>query len=102
MIHIHKIIQDEKAMIDIIDPAEIFEYYKELEKNEKIKVVKYPNTGFNYSGIINYGVKDCDGDYVIQLNNDTELLTPNWLEIMLGFCQREDVGRSWSKIILSR
>lgn len=74
------------------ETEEIFEYYQELEKNEKIKVVKYPKTGFNYSGIINYGVKNCTGDYVIQLNNDTELLTPNWIEIMLGFCQREDVG----------
>ena len=71
---------------------EIFEYYNELEKNEKIKVVKYPKTGFNYSGIINYGVKNASGDYIVQLNNDTELITPNWLELMLGFCQREDVG----------
>lgn len=74
------------------ETEEIFEYYQELEKNEKIKVVKYPKTGFNYSGIINCGVRNCTGDYVVQLNNDTELLTPNWLERMLGFCQREDVG----------
>lgn len=71
---------------------EIFEYYKEIEKNDKVKVVYYPNKGFNYSAIINFGVKNSDGEYVIQLNNDTELLTPNWLELMLGFCQREDVG----------
>ena len=32
------------------------------------------------------------GDYIIQLNNDTELLTPDWLQEMLGFAQREDVG----------
>lgn len=72
---------------------EIFQYYKELEeKNEKIKVVKYPQTGFNYSGIINYGVRNSSGDYIVQLNNDTELITPNWLELMIGFCQRDDVG----------
>lgn len=74
------------------ETEEIFAYYKELEKNEKIKVVKYPKTGFNYSGIVNFGVKNCTGEYVVQLNNDTELLTPNWLEIMLGFAQRSDVG----------
>ena len=74
------------------ETEEIFEYYKELEKNEKIKVVNYPKTGFNYSGIINFGVKKSSGDYVVQLNNDTELITPNWLELMLGFCQRKDVG----------
>ena len=94
---------------------EIYEYYKEIIKNEKIRVVNY-NTGreiltdeecnleftnsnridvkpgFNYSAIINFGVRMSEGEYAIQLNNDTELMTPNWLEIMLGYCQREDVG----------
>ena len=82
--------------IDIVENNsendETFEYYKELEKNEKIKILYYPEKGFNYSKIINYGVKNVDGDYVIQLNNDTKLLTPEWLEEMLGFAQREDVG----------
>ena len=71
---------------------EIFEYYKELEQNEKIIVTHYPNKGFNYSAIINHGVKNSTGEYIVQLNNDTELVTENWLELMLGFCQRKDVG----------
>ena len=97
------------------ETEEIYEYYKEIIKNEKIRVVNY-NTGkeikeenecnldytnsnkikvkpgFNYSAIINFGVRMSIGEYAIQLNNDTELITPNWLEIMLGYCQREDVG----------
>lgn len=40
------------------ETEEIFEYYKELEKNEKIRIVKYPKKGFNYSGIINFGVQN--------------------------------------------
>ena len=71
---------------------ETFDYYKELEKNEKIKVINYPEKGFNYSKIINFGVKNSDGEYIVQLNNDTELETPDWLEDMLGFASREDVG----------
>ena len=74
------------------ETEEIKEYYKELEKNKKIKVVNYPEKGFNYSKIINYGVKNSDGEFIVQLNNDTELETPDWLEDMLGFCSREDVG----------
>lgn len=94
---------------------EIYEYYKEIIKNDKIKVVNY-NTGkmiendeqasieytnnnrikvrpgFNYSAVINCGVRQTTGEYVIQLNNDTELITENWLEILLGFVQRKDVG----------
>lgn len=103
------------------DSEEIFEYYKEIIKNEKIRVVNY-NTGkeilsdeecsleftnqnrrkvkpgFNYSAIINFGVKNATGEYSIQLNNDTELMTPNWLELMVGFCQREDVGAVGAKL----
>ena len=82
--------------IDIIEnnseKEETFEYYKEIEKNKRIKILKYPYKGFNYSKIMNFGAKNVDGDFVIQLNNDTELLTPNWLEDMIGFAQREDVG----------
>ena len=70
----------------------IFDYYKKIEKNEKIKVLYYPEKVFNYSKIINYGVKNTDGEYIVQLNNDTELLTPDWLEKMIGMNQREDVG----------
>lgn len=74
------------------EEKETFEYYEELQKNEKIKVIYYKDKGFNYSRIINFGVRNCNGDFVIQLNNDTELITENWLELMLGFCQRKDVG----------
>ena len=43
------------------ETKEIFEYYKELEKNDKIKIIKYEEKGFNYSKIINLGVKNSDG-----------------------------------------
>lgn len=69
-----------------------FEYYKGIDGKDNIKVVYYPEKGFNYSKIINFGVKNSTGEYIVQLNNDVELLTPNWLEEMLGFAQREDVG----------
>lgn len=74
------------------EKQETFEYYKQIEQNEKVKVIFYPEKGFNYSKIINYGVKNCDGDFVLQLNSDTKLLTPNWLEKFIGFGQRKDVG----------
>ena len=69
-----------------------FEYYKELEKNEKIRIITYQEKGFNYSKIINFGVKNSKSDFVIQLNNDTKLLTKNWLEKFIGFAQRNDIG----------
>lgn len=71
---------------------ETFEYYKKIDGKDKIKVVYFPEKEFNYSKIINFGVKNSTGEYIVQLNNDTELLTPNWLQEMLGFAQRDDVG----------
>lgn len=71
---------------------ETFAYYKKIENLEKIKVISYPEKGFNYSKIINFGVKHCDGDFILQLNSDTKLLTPNWLEKFIGFAQRKEVG----------
>ena len=78
---------------------ETFEYYNELKKNKKIKILEYKEKGFNYSKIINYGVKNCDGDYILQLNNDTELITPDWLEKMLGFCTQKRIGAVGVKLL---
>ena len=71
---------------------ETFSYYHEIEKNEKVKIVSYEEKGFNYSKIINFGVKQANGEYIVQLNNDTELITNNWLECMLGYCQMPEIG----------
>lgn len=74
------------------EEKETFEYYKKIDGKDKIKVVYFPEKEFNYSKIINFGVENSTGEYIVQLNNDTELLTPNWLQEMLGFAQRDDVG----------
>jgi GT2 family glycosyltransferase len=78
---------------------ETFIYYRELEKHTKIRVIYYPEKGFNYSKLINFGVKNCTSDYIVQLNNDTEIITPNWLELMLGLAQRPDVGAVGVKLL---
>ena len=80
------------------EEKETFEYYKEIDGTDNIRVIYYPEKEFNYSAIINYGVKNSTGEYVVQLNNDTELTTPNWIEEMLGYAQREDVGAVGAKL----
>lgn len=79
------------------ETEEIFRYYDELKKNEKIKIVTYEG-GFNYSAINNLGVSRADGDYVLLLNNDTEVITVNWMEELLMYAQREDVGAVGCKL----
>ena len=68
-----------------------FDYYKEIEKDERIRVVRWERE-FNFSAINNFGVKQAKGDYILLLNNDTEIITPDWIEQMLMFAQRKDVG----------
>lgn len=73
--------------------AKTFDYYKEIEAqgDGKIRIITWPNE-FNFSKIMNYASKHAKGDYLLLLNNDTEVITPNWIEIMLGLCSRKDVG----------
>lgn len=81
------------------ETKEIFKYYKEIEKNEKIKIINYEEKGFNYSKLNNSGVEKASGDYIVLLNNDTKIITPNWIETMLGNCQRKDVGIVGAKLL---
>ncbi len=78
---------------------EIGKYYEELkEKGEgKVKVVVYDGA-FNYSAVNNLGAKEADGDYLLLLNNDTQVITVNWMEELLMYAQREDVGAVGAKL----
>ena len=73
------------------ETPEIFEYYESLEKLPKVRVVKYEGE-FNYSRINNFGETFAHGKYLVLLNNDTEVVTRTWLEELLMYAQREDVG----------
>ena len=70
---------------------ETFDYYNELKDDSRIRVVTWEK-GFNFSGICNLGAARAKGDYILLLNNDMEVITPDWLEQMLMFAQRDDVG----------
>lgn len=74
-----------------------FDYYKTLEGQEKITVVTYEGD-FNYSRINNYGAGFATGEYLLLLNNDTQVITMNWLEAMLMYAQRSDVGAVGAKL----
>ena len=79
------------------ESEEIFSYYLELEKQKDIRVLRYDGA-FNYSKINNWAVSHCNGQYIVLLNNDTEVITPDWLENMLMYAQREDVGAVGAKL----
>ena len=76
---------------------EIFAYYAQLERDDRIRVLRYKG-GFNYSRINNWAVRQCYGEYIVLLNNDTEVITPDWLENLMMYAQREDVGAVGAKL----
>ncbi len=89
----------------------IWAYYKELtgkdvktegnslSEDGKVRVVVYEtNGGFNYSAVNNFGASFATGEYILLLNNDTEVITVNWLEELLMYAQREDVGAVGAKL----
>ncbi len=76
---------------------EIFAYYEELKENDKITVVTYEGD-FNYSAVNNLGVQYAGGEYILLLNNDTQVISVNWMEELLMYAQREDVGAVGAKL----
>lgn len=67
-------------------------WYKVLSKNKIVKIVYWPEQPFSYARSCNEGAKQSKGEYLIMLNNDTEVITRNWIELMLGDTQREGIG----------
>lgn len=74
------------------DPA-TFAYYDEVRKADgRVRLCPWEGEGFNFSKLVNHGVAQAKGDYLLLLNNDTEVISPRWIEELLGNCQRGEVG----------
>ncbi len=75
----------------------VFAYYETLKKQKNITVVTYDGE-FNYAKINNFGARHASGKYLLLLNNDTQVISMNWLEAMLMYAQRPDVGAVGAKL----
>lgn len=79
--------------------SETFLYYQQITQTYNcVKVIEWKKE-FNYAAINNFGVKHSKGEYLLFLNNDTELLAPNALKEMLGICMRNEVGAVGAKLL---
>lgn len=75
------------------EKEETFEYYDRIQKEiPKAKVVYWKEQGFNYPSINNMGVDNSKGEYLLFLNNDTEIVNPDCISELLSQCQRSEVG----------
>ena len=70
--------------------AETEAFYRKMEEDGQIRLIRYQGA-FNFSAINNYGVSFAKGEYLLFLNNDTELITDAVTE-MMGYALRPDVG----------
>ncbi len=79
--------------------AETFRLYEQLQaRDSRVRVLEYHHAPFNYSEINNFGARQARGEVLLFLNNDTEVITPDWLERMLEYAQRPDVGAVGAKL----
>ena len=75
------------------------DYYEKIQKEfPNVHVVRWERE-FNYSAINNFGVQHAKGEYLLFMNNDIELIAKNFVEEMLGFVQREDVGIAGARLL---
>lgn len=77
---------------------ETLAYFKELKKSPKITILSYDKP-FNFAAINNFAAKKVKGEYIVLLNNDTEVIAPGWLEAMLEHAQRKEVGAVGAKLL---
>ena len=81
------------------ESEETFLYYEQLRgRYNNLRIVVWDKE-FNYSKINNYGVQYAKGDYLLFLNNDTEMISQDAITEMLGCCMREEVGVVGAKLL---
>jgi len=79
--------------------AGIEDYYAHLETcNDNVHVVRWTKP-FNYSGVCNFGAQKAKGEYLLFLNNDTEVVSPDWIQALLEHAQRPEVGMVGCKLV---
>lgn len=71
--------------------------YADLVRSERLRIVRYPGS-FNYSAIHNFALPYTKGEYLLLLNNDTEVRSGGWIEELLGLCQQKDIGAVGAKL----
>ena len=78
-----------------------FRSYERMRKEhpDTLKVLTWQGKGFNYSALNNFGARYATGEYLLLLNNDTEVITAAWLEEMVMYAQQKRVGCVGAKLL---
>ena len=73
------------------DPEALGTFDEWAKRDKRIRIVRY-DVPFNFSQINNHAVTQSKGPYLLFLNNDTEIITPDWIEAMVEYAQRPTIG----------
>lgn len=78
--------------------AETLNYFTTIKN--KCRIIKVSTEGFNFSKLVNFGAYNANGNIIILLNDDTEVITPSWIEDMLGWIHGDEkIGAVGCKLI---
>lgn len=89
----------EVIIVDSNKESELSKYYKKVQLSNKIKIIMCDKENNNYSKTRDIGVENSNGEYIVFLDTHMEIISDNWIETMLGNCQRNDVGVVGGKIL---
>lgn len=82
------------------DDSESIRYFHKLNEHPKITLLSYGKE-FNYSAINNYAAKKAKGEVLALVNNDIEVINPDWLLNMVSHVMRDDIGCVGAKLLYS-
>lgn len=77
-----------------------FTYFEDLQRMKNVQILRY-NKPFNFSAINNFAVKLAKGSIIGLINNDIEVISPNWLTEMVSWAVQPDVGCVGAKLYYS-
>jgi len=81
------------------DDPETLAYLQSLPN--RVLRIRNPSGRFNFSAINNRAVEQVGGEFVLFLNNDTEVKAPRWLSQMMGYAQMSGVGAVGAKLVFA-
>jgi O-antigen biosynthesis protein len=73
------------------DDPKLLDYLAELERERRVRVLRY-DAPFNYAAMNNLAVQNANGEIIGLLNNDLEVITPDWLEEMVSHAVQPEIG----------
>lgn len=73
-------------------------FSKFSKKFSNFKIIDL-NMEFNYSKLNNLAVRQSNGEYILLLNNDTKVISENWLNYMVGYAMQKHIGAVGTKLL---